>query len=239
VRTFICCVVLAAIGLSVPPAANGFEGFRLLRLEGRLVKWGDAGLGKGATVSYAYVAAPTSFPDARNCREMAPIDSLAAAHQIAPELLRREVEAAFAMWQAAADIRFLRSDDPSTAGILIGVQATPRGAAFADVKYRQAGDDGGGARSIKRGLVCLNPVQPWETGFNGRASDYDLRYAFAHEIGHAIGLDHPGPSGQLMSFRYEESFRGLRPGDVAGIIALYGARPPVPADETTSVSLQR
>jgi hypothetical protein len=27
-----------------------------------------------------------------------------------------------------------------------------------------------------------------------------------------------------MSFRYGEDFRGLRPGDVAGAVALYGAR---------------
>lgn len=68
---------------------------------------------------------------------------------------------------------------------------------------------------------------------SGRLSHYDLRYALAHEIGHTIGLDHPGPSGQLMSFRYEERFHGLQPKDVAGLAALYGHRPPELATHKT------
>lgn len=68
---------------------------------------------------------------------------------------------------------------------------------------------------------------------SGRLSHYDLRYALAHEIGHTIGLDHPGPSGQLMSFRYEERFHGLQPGNVAGLAALYGRRPPGLATHNT------
>src|SRR3546814_17194845 len=65
---------------------------------------------------------------------------------------------------------------------------------------------------------------PWKVGVGGDVTVYDLRYAIAHEAGHAIGLDHPSPSGQLMSFRYDELFRDLQPGDVAGVVALYGPR---------------
>ena len=49
-----------------------------------------------------------------------------------------------------------------------------------------------------------------------------LRYTLAHEIGHAIGLDHPNAPGQIMGYRYEESFRDLQPGDLSGAVALYG-----------------
>jgi hypothetical protein len=75
-------------------------------------------------------------------------------------------------------------------------------------------------------LICLDPTQPWKIGFGGNPEAYDIRYTLAHEIGHAIGLDHPGPTGELMSFSYGEGFRVLQPGDVAGAILLYGARTP-------------
>ena len=48
--------------------------------------------------------------------------------------------------------------------------------------------------------------------------------AIAHEIGHAIGLDHPEPHGQIMSMRYHEEFRTLQAGDVSGAVRIYGPR---------------
>ena len=65
-------------------------------------------------------------------------------------------------------------------------------------------DEAGGKKIIGRSLICLNPTQPWKIGFDGRLDVYDLRYTIAHEIGHAIGLDHPSAAGQLMSYRYDE-----------------------------------
>src|SRR5262249_25456770 len=53
---------------------------------------------------------------------------------------------------------------------------------------------------------------------------YDLRCTIAHEIGHAIGLDHPSAAGQLMSYRYDEKHSGLQSGDIKGAMLLYGPR---------------
>jgi hypothetical protein len=78
-------------------------------------------------------------------------------------------------------------------------------------------------KPISKALVCLNPLKRWKIGFDGDLKTYDLRYTLAHEIGHAIGLDHPSGGGQIMGYRYEERFRSLQPGDVRGAVLLYGA----------------
>lgn len=77
-------------------------------------------------------------------------------------------------------------------------------------------------RTIEQSLVCLNPAHEWKVGFDGNKDVYDIRYTLTHEIGHAIGLDHPGPSGQVMGFRYTEDFADLQPGDLRGVQRLYG-----------------
>lgn len=205
-----------------PDRARAGQPFVLLKLDGAFVKWGEPVLGTGAVVRYALATQRTEFPGARNCPGLVPLAPALQRHGIAPAQLRAELAAAFAMWERAADIRFEPVADPARADILIGGQLAPRGRAFANVAFRDA--DRGGTRRIEQALICLNQTQPWKIGFGGDPSAYDLRYTIAHEIGHAIGLNHPGPSGQLMSFKYAESFRGLQAGDFDGAVALYGSR---------------
>jgi hypothetical protein len=165
-----------------------------------------------------------AFPTARNCRGLAPIDGLAAASSVSADAVRQEVAAAFAMWERAANVVFKEAPEGGPADILIGAQTEPEGWAFADVFY-----DAGSSEAMKpitRSLVCLNPKRPWKVGFDGDLKTYDLRYTLAHEIGHAIGLDHPPGANQIMGYRYEERFRALQPGDIRGAVALYGT--PVP-----------
>ena len=208
--------------LLAAPAASAFEGYQLLRLEGQKVKWGNPRLGTGAKVTFAYVSRDTMFPNAVNCGQMTSLDGLLVKSGIASAELRREVNAAFSMWEKVANIEFRESDDPATAQILIGAQLKPRWTAFANVASRSSAD--GQLRTIDRSLICLNPTKAWKIGFSRDLKVFDLRYTIAHEIGHAIGLDHSGPSGQLMSFKYLERFRELQPGDVAGALILYGRR---------------
>jgi hypothetical protein len=203
-----------------------FLGFRLLDLEDQSVKWQSPRWGEGATVTYAFATRATHTEGARNCAGMLPPEAAYERSRISRPAFRREVAAAFRMWEAAADISFRETDDPEAANILIGAQGEPVGRAFTNVELTPAGADG--RKMIARSLICLNPQQLWKIGFDGNLGVYDLRYTIAHEIGHAIGLDHPSAAGQLMSYRYDERQPGLQAGDIKGAALLYGAGPGAP-----------
>jgi hypothetical protein len=245
VRLKALCAGLALFVCLLPAAhsARAADEYLLLRLDGHYVKWGTAKFGTPATLRYAFLQKPQRSDGAINCTSMVPIDPLLASSHVAPAAFEAEVAAAFAMWEAEANVSFARTDDADKADILIGAEGNPAGYAFTNVatehfpekwtpvfrpKMRQdknsQRDSTGSVRRIAKSLICLNPTRHWKVGFDGNLEAYDLRYTLAHEIGHAIGLDHPSPIGELMSFRYGEDFRGLRPGDARGAVALYGAR---------------
>lgn len=217
------CVALLASCLFTAPA--GAEGFRYLLLDGHLVKWGSPELGAATTVSYRIADRTHSFSEARNCRSLAPPTALLERSDIGIAAFRSDLEAAFAMWQAAAGIAFVPAADGETADILIGAQGSPAGIAFADVHYDREAQSA--IKPIRRGLICLNPQRQWrQHDAAGPADAYDLQRVLAHEIGHAIGLNHAGPRGALMSFVYDENLSTLQAGDIAGALALYGADEP-------------
>lgn len=204
-------------------AAAGKAGiFRIIELKGSKVKWGNPAMGTGTSVTYAFATAPVAFAEARNCRGMAPMDGLLATSGIDQSQYEAEAAKAFDAWSSVADIEFRQVSDPSAADILIGAQLKPVGRAFTNVSYTRAAAQA--VSPLEKSLICLNPEQPWKVGFDGDLNVYDLRYTLVHEIGHAIGLDHPGTDSAVMSYRYEERFATLQPGDIRGVVALYGSR---------------
>jgi hypothetical protein len=219
-------VVLAAMALvfacwaSAPARAADY---RQIVLDGHTMKWGTPVAGSGAALTYAVVDDEQSFAGARNCPVIDPPDRLLAANNIARPTFDHEVDAAFSAWSSVADIRFHKVSPPD-ADILIGAEATPAGRAFTNVEYADPGQPTGRA-SLTHSVICLNPQQRWKVGFDGNLDVYDLRYALTHEIGHAIGLDHPGQTGELMDFRYQETFRIPQLGDIAGATFVYGPSP--------------
>lgn len=190
----------------------------------------------------------TLSPD--NCGGMhAFADIVTKSPAVSVDLAKTQLRAAFAAWERAADITFVEVTDAGHADIIVGAANAPFGRAFANLSYRGArggapagkalaeratdltvtpteatsvGGDGF-VVAIEQAFVCLNPGAPWKVGFDGTLDVYDLRYTFTHEIGHAIGLDHPGGSGALMGYRYDERLHELQPSDIATAQQLYGA----------------
>jgi len=182
-----------------------------------------------------------------NCAKMhAFADIVAKSPGITEDKAKSELQAAFRTWERVADIVFVEVTDPSLANIVIGAADDPGGRAFANLSYRSekgltpvtmalgkpdisnspVSDDkssDGSIVPIDQAYVCLNPKSHWKTGFDGNLEVYDLRHTFTHEVGHAIGLDHPDSTGAVMAFRYDERVRELQPSDIAGVQRLYGA----------------
>lgn len=210
---------LFAAGLAAADP-GGAADYRLLELDGVNVKWGAPELGSGAEVSYGFATARQVFPDAINCRALAPMAELAAAWGNDPARLAAIAADAFAIWSREADLRFRPAAPGETPDVLIGAEGEPARIAFANVWH---GPEVEGIASLTRATICFNPRVAWSDGA-APAPDgaLDLRTVLAHEIGHAIGLDHPGASGALMGFSNQGDIDELMPGDIAGAVALYG-----------------
>lgn len=218
--------LVSCFALGASASAQEVNLFKVLKLEGHQVRWQAPAHEAPRVVTYRVVAEAAEYPGARNCRKLAPLDALIQSSQLSHGAVTEEIGAAFAMWEAAANIAFREAPEGTPADILIGAQVEPEGWAFADVFYDAASPEA--IKAISRALICLNPLRRWKVGFDGDLKVYDLRYTLAHEIGHAIGLDHPSGGNQIMGYRYDEQFRSLQPGDLRGAVLLYGA-PRTPA----------
>ena len=221
---------IVACFLAGPVAAQA-----LIELEKRHVKWGALAYGTGAEVTYAYLREPLADPEARNCRRMLPLEQVLRPAGIDDAAFTAEVLESFALWSEVADIRFREVGELDDAQIVIGAQADPRHIAYANITLGEQRSDR--LTALERATICLNPEVAWILIGDGDLSTYVVRRVIAHEIGHAIGLDHPGPLGGIMGFRYVEPTSGpmaaLEAGDIAAIRTLYGpldnADPTLPA----------
>jgi hypothetical protein len=216
-------LALAALLAAGWATAGQAEGFRLLKLDGALIKWGQPGFRSGTTVSYALLEGGRNDAGAINCQAMTGLAGLMAANGIDRAAFEERLQSALSLWQDAADIAFVPVADAAVADIVIGAQATPRGIAYTNVEHAP-GPDGRFAQ-LGQATICLNPAQPWRAGGEApeaQAPTYELGRVLTHEIGHAIGLDHPGTRGEVMAFSYQEDLDHLTPGDIEGIQLLYG-----------------
>lgn len=218
----VCLTIMAAL-LAPDASVAQTAQFRLLKLDGSRVRWVMPASKDGTvTLTYSTVETSETIPSAINCRRITSPDAMLERSGISLAAWRVEVRAAFDLWQSVTRITFVEVPRGAPANIKIGAQGDPVGRAFTNVAYdaRALTEP----KPITQSLICLNPAMPWKVGFDGNLSVYDIRYTIAHEIGHAIGLDHPRSSGVMMGFRYDEHFRAPQAGDIVGIQRLYGAR---------------
>lgn len=203
------------------PVAAADEDWRTLVIDGKAVHWPYAGTGI-APLRYALAGGIRTDNGATNCASIGPFVRLGAKSGLATDQIRAAAALAFARWAQVSSLRFVEVADEASADIVIGEQTEPTGYAFTNVDLGRVLPDG--ARAITHSQICLNPERPWKIGFDGNLTTFDLVHTLTHEIGHAIGLDHPGARGHVMSFRYDEAHVALTAGDISGVVALYGAR---------------
>lgn len=221
-------VAAMLIGLVAIQTASAHD-FSLLKLDGAFIKWGEPHFATGATVSYALLKDNRHDPGAINCKEMTGPNDLLGRAGLDMATFAESLKGALSMWHSAADITFVPAASPATADILIGAQAQPRGIAYTNIHSEPV--PASPFARLGQATVCLNPRAAWRAGGkgDGETKTYELRQVLAHELGHAIGLDHPGPRGELMAYTYQDTLDRLTDGDIAGIVTLYGVPPPAAA----------
>jgi len=189
-------------------------------------KWGPPAMGTGATVTYSFMATGTS------CAAEIAGCTISHLSDFMPAGWHAAITAAFASWSAVADITFVEVPDDGAAFNA----ATGSG----DIRIGGHTFDGAGGTLAHgfyppaNGLTAAGDIhfdvaELWKIGFGG--GGFDIFQVAAHEIGHAIGLDHTGVPASLMNPFYTEAFAGPQADDIAGAVFIYGraaSEPPPP-----------
>jgi hypothetical protein len=167
--------------------------------------------------TYSMVQSSQIYPTASGCQRITSPAALLERSRISLAVWRREIAAAFAMWEAVSNLRFLEVDNVS-ADILIGAQANPQGAEIlsADYDVRVPAN----VKPRARALICLDPDATWKVGPSASLAPSNLRYAIAYEIGTAIGLDYPADGRNIEQQKGGGTGRGSNEEHTSALIAL-------------------
>lgn len=136
---------------------------------------------------------------------------------------------AMALWEAATNIRFLEVDNEADADFMLAWRAGSHGdpGPFTGpngVLAHQLGGPAPNSFGNTAGDIHFDESETWTLALrNNETQPIDLITVAAHEIGHALGLDHTTVSGSLMLDSYSGSHRFLGNDDRSGIQSLYGA----------------
>lgn len=177
---------------------------------------------KPLVLRYALADAPMLRPQARNCGTIDAFGGVVRAAKLGNDV-DEIVATAFSRWANVANIRFVPAAGIDDANIVIASQTQSGGIAFTDLEFDATAGPASHARIIRKAFICLNAGAMWKRGWDGRLTAFNVEHVLTHEIGHALGLDHPSSSGHIMSFRYTETVRHLTDVDIAGAVMLYGA----------------
>lgn len=195
-------------------------------------KWGSPTFGTGAVVTYSYMSAGIATDNGLTVS----LDS------IMPAGYKTAMEAAFNAWSAVADITFVEVADGGEDFNASGTSGDIR------IGAHNMGGPGGTLAhgfyppvngNTAAGDIHFDSTDTWKIGFGG--TGFDIFQVMAHELGHAIGLDHSSVPNSLMNPFYTEAFSGLQADDIAGAQFIYGARvqepPPGVPDSGATLAL--
>lgn len=221
---FVCLLPAVAQAQNVTTFHQSGVGFLAAGEDGRMserhVRFGKGKLGSGVHIRWTLLKADLEQPLLRNCNRMTSISLLLEQSKLTFDEFKREAERGMQVWSAVADITFEYVEHESDADIKIGALAEFDGWAFADVVF------GGTAKNewFDASSICLNPWRQWSV--DDEAKSYCVRHTIAHEVGHALGLDHPGSSrlSALMRHRYDRCYAELNEHEIAAVQRLYGKR---------------
>lgn len=224
--------LLIAACLALPTAAQAQHFHELLApgspISGTFVtgptvpgKWGSATMGtSGGVVTWSIMGPGISFPGESGAPGLS-VD----LSTIFPIGYMAELQAAFDQWEAIADIDFVFVTDGGGA-----FNAEPVGM----IRVGAHAFDGSGGTlahgffppvngAFAAGDIHFDSAETWKLSFGGPG--FDIQQVMAHEIGHAIGLDHTAVPSSLMNPFYTEAFAGVQADDIAGAQFIYGAAP--------------
>lgn len=132
---------------------------------------------------------------------------------------------AFQVWSSVSNLHFIQNMW-APENQIINIGATP-----IDGQWGILGQGGytytnaGGLWHIAGGIVDMDASENWDAivGNGNPSGTFDFFTVAAHEIGHAIGLDHSGNSNDLMYSYYTGEKTWASATDVANIQSLYGS----------------
>jgi len=161
-----------------------------------------------------------------------------------PATWKTSLDAASASWGRAGTAFNFKADAASTNEFLLGTVSGASTLASTRIEYDST-------NRMRRFTMTFNSAVQWSP--TGEAGKFDLENVTAHELGHALGLNHPtvAACGEQTMWASagagETKKRTLEAGDKAGAVALYaavsgtpgttpGTTPPPPPPVPTAVA---
>ena len=183
-------------------------------------KWGSPVMGTGATVTWSLMATGTDCSDEfGGC-------TITALDDFMPVGYLTQIQNAFAAWSAVANITFVQVADDGAAFNAATTSGDIRigghnmggpGGTLAHGFFPPA--NGGSAA----GDLHFDTQDLWDLDFDGTGDGaFSIFQVTAHEIGHALGLEHTAVPNSLMNPFYTEAFVGPQADDIAGMQFIYG-----------------